>query len=239
MLINEKRNKAIERYVTHHNEQQRGDAYKQSMQARIMRIKKDLVTMSAIKEHITSLFEIYEHLDETSTALASVIPFLSDTHIKHEVTQLGESRATITAPITQLLRDKERCTNERHLIDVAMHHLRYAYEENSKALIKLRKCASEELVRMYMAFRLLRPFIQKTNASEREARLQVSCSFEQSHCVYVMRFGGRCREEEQHQLSDMALMGLIFEHYRRIIFSGVVLLDKKILENAFMTIERL
>lgn len=234
---NDRRTKEIEWYVASHNDEQRGEAYRQSIQSRITRIKRDIVTMCTIKAQVCTLFDIYDHLEETMETLVEATPLLNDKHIKHEIEALKENRASISAPITTLLSNKTQCANDRVMIDVAIQHLRHSYDENCKLLIKLRKVLCEEMTRMYLAFRLFRDF----RRMKEEEATQVSCGFEQTHCVFVMRHGnsktrflngGDGNEKRE-------LVRLIFDQYRRVIFSGVVLLDKKTLEEAFLAIDRL
>lgn len=228
---NERRTKEIERYVASHNDEQRGEAYRQSIQSRITRIKRDLVTMCTIKAQLDTLFDIFEHLEETMDTLVDATPLLYDKHIKHEVSILQESRTNMTASIMALLDDKSKCTNDRITIDVAIQHLRHSYDENCKLLMKLRKSLYQEIMRMYMAFRLLRVFVHREKG-------QVSCSFEQMHCVFMMRHGGS-RLLCDNDGNERELMRLIFDRYRSVIFSGIVLLDKKTLEDVFVAIDRL
>lgn len=236
---NDRRTKEIEWYVASHNDEQRGDAYRQSIQSRITRIKRDIVTMCTIKAQVCTLFDIYEHLEETMETLVEATPLLNDKHIKHEIEALKESRASISAPITTLLSNKTQCVNDRVMIDVAIQHLRHSYDENCKLLIKLRKVLCEEMTRMYLAFRLFRDFVDHRH--EKEEATQVSCGFEQTHCVFVMRYGNNKTRFLNGGDGDdkRELVRLIFDRYRRVIFSGVVLLDKKTLEEAFLAIDRL
>lgn len=236
----ERRIKKIARYVASHNDEQRGEAYRQSIQSRITHIKRDLVTMCTIKAQVDTLFDIYEHLEETMETLVEVTPLLYDKHIKCEVSLLEKNRVSVTKPIMALLHDKSKCANDRIMIDVAIQHLRHSYDENCKLLIKLRKSLREEMVRMYMAFRLLRVYDYHHRDDDDDEKRQVSCSFEQTYCVFVMRHGD-CRLlcDNDEASSEKTLMRLIFDRYRRVIFSGVVLLDKKTLEEAFMAIDRL
>jgi hypothetical protein len=234
----ERRIKKIEHYVASHNDEQRGEVYRQSIQSRITHIKRDLVTMCTIKAQVDTLFDIYEHLEETMETFVEAAPLLYDKHIKYEVSLLQESRVSATTPIMALLCDKSKCANDRMMIDVAIQHLRQSYDENCKLLIKLRKSLCDEMMGMYMAFRLLRVYAHP-HRHQCDEKSPFSCSFEQTYCVFVMRYGNCRLLCDNEASSDETLMRLIFDWYRRVIFSGVVLLDKKTLEKAFIAIDRL
>lgn len=236
---NKRRTRKIARYVASHNDEQRGEAYRQSIQSRITRIKRDIVTMCNIKAQVSTLFDIYEHLEETMETLVDATPLLYDKHIKHEIEALKESRVSISTPMTTLLSNKTQCANDRLMIDVAIQHLRHSYDENCKLLIRLRKVLCEEMTRMYLAFRLFRDFVD--HRREKEPTQVSSCGFEQTHCVFVMRYGNNNTRFLNGGDGDdkRELVRVIFERYRRVIFSGVVLLDTETLEEAFLAIDRL
>lgn len=239
-LQDDQRDKAIEKYVARYNERQRGVAYSQSIQARISRIKRDVTYLKTLRRHLGELSAIYEHLEETTLAFAETAPLIHDASIRHEVCLLKEARLTILSPIETLLHDKKRREVESQTIDIALQHLQYAYEENCKALIKLRKIAKEDLICMYRVYRVMRLWAMEMREQYRVER-HFSCGFEQALCVFVMRHGGKYTEQlicgDAFDVGDA--LRIIFENYASLIFAAIVLVDQRTLREAFDAIDTL